>query len=142
MLQRFGDSDPGIRKVSGLDQQSDVCSRVRRDSRLGLDFSYFSVQISRLGLVSVSKKLFTKVSVLSRSRKIILQKSWSRFGLGKSFYRSLSLVSVSVNHFSKVSVSSRVSGFRSKISRKFQKKSITKVLVLKVCGKHSFQSVN
>ena len=38
-------------------------ARVRRDSRLGLDFSYFSVQISGLGLVSVSENHFTEVSV-------------------------------------------------------------------------------
>ena len=48
-----------------------MVGRVRRDSRLGLDFSYFSGQISRLGLVSVSKNHSTEVSVLSRSRKII-----------------------------------------------------------------------
>ena len=63
-------------------------SRVRRDSRLGLDFSYFSVQISRLGLVSVSENHFTEVSVSSRSRK----KAYKKF-------------------------SSRVSCFQSKISR-------------------------
>ena len=33
-----------------LRQQLLMCNRVRRDSRLGLDFLYFSVQISRLGL--------------------------------------------------------------------------------------------
>ena len=96
------------------------------DFSAGLDETLISISISR---ISRSKFL---VLVSSWSRKIILQKSRSRLGLGKSFYRSLSLVSVSENHFSEVSVSSRVSGFRSKISRKFQKKSITKVLVLKV----------
>ena len=50
-------------------------SRVRRDSRLGLDFSYFSFQISRLGLVSDSENHFTEVSVSSLSRK----KAYKRF---------------------------------------------------------------
>ena len=43
--------------------------RVRRDSRLDLNFSRFLVQISRLGLVLVSENHLTKVSVLSRSQK-------------------------------------------------------------------------
>ena len=43
--------------------------RVRHDSRLGLDLSYFLVQISRLGLLLVSESHFVEVSVLSRSRK-------------------------------------------------------------------------
>ena len=53
-------------------------SRVRQDSRLGLDFSYFSVQISRLGLVLVSKNHFTEFSVSSRSRKKAFWKFSSR----------------------------------------------------------------
>ena len=53
----------------------EVFSRVRRDSRLGLDFSYFSVQISRLGLVSVSENHFTEVSVSSRSQKRLIKNS-------------------------------------------------------------------
>ena len=79
----------------------------------GLDETLVSVSISR---ISRSKFL---VSVSYQSRKIILQTSRSRIGLGKSFYKSLSLVSVSKNDFSEVSVLSRVSGFRSKISRNF-----------------------
>ena len=67
--------------------------RVRRDSRLGLDFSHFSVHISHLGLVSVSKNHVTDFSVSSRSQK--------------SFYRILGLVSVSKNHFTEFSVLSR-----------------------------------
>ena len=69
--------------------------RVRRDYRLGLDFSYFSVQISRLGLVSVSKSDVWEFSVSSRSRKTILQNSRSRFGLEISIVKILGLVSVS-----------------------------------------------
>ena len=71
-----------------------VSRRVRRDSRLGLDFSYFTVQISRLGLVLVSKSHFTEFSVSSRSRKIILQNSRSRLGLEKRDFEISRLVSI------------------------------------------------
>ena len=68
-------------------------TRVRRDSCLGLNFSYFSVQISRLGLVLVSKHHFMEFSVSSRSRKIILQNSRSRLVLESRFIKKSRLAS-------------------------------------------------
>ena len=67
--------------------------RVRRDSRLGLDFTYFLVEISRLGIVSVSRNHFTEFSVSSRSRKTFLQNSRSRLSLEKRFIKNSRLVS-------------------------------------------------
>ena len=57
-------------------------------SRLGLGNSYYR----SLGLVSVSKKHFTEVSVSSRSRKIILRKSRYRLSLEISIKPGLGLV--------------------------------------------------
>ena len=62
-------------------------------SRLGLEMSEKKSKISRLGLVSVSKNHFKEVSVSSRSRKIILQKSRSRLGLEKRLIKNSRLVS-------------------------------------------------
>ena len=57
--------------------------RVRRDSCLGLDLSYFLVQISRLGLLLVPENHFVEVSVSSRSQNFNQTWSWSRLGLAK-----------------------------------------------------------
>ena len=55
--------------------------RFLKISRLGLEMSAKWFKISRLGLISISKKRFIEVSVSSWSRKNILQKYRSGFGL-------------------------------------------------------------
>ena len=108
--------------------------RVRRDSRLCLNFSYLSVHISRLGLVSVSENHFTEVSVLSLARKkayknsclesrVFRVKFWEihqeilvSFSISR-ISRSKFLVSVSENHFVEVSVLCRSRNFNQTSSR-------------------------
>ena len=92
--------------------------RFLKISRLGLEKSEKWFKISHLGLISVSKKHFTEVSVSSWSRKNILQKYRSRLSLETknklilslgldleiSLKRSLGLVSVLPNVVSSNSV--------------------------------------
>ena len=77
-------ANPGL---GGL-QFSPGNSRVRRDSRLGLDFSYFSVQISRLGLVSVSENHFTEVSVSSHVSdfRINISRNFLKNSISKAWF--------------------------------------------------------
>ena len=69
--------------------QSKISRNSSINSRLVLDFSHFSVQISRLSLVSVSENHFVEVSVSSQSRiqsnlvsvSSRSRKTWSRLTL-------------------------------------------------------------
>ena len=63
--------------------QSKILRNSSRNSRLVIDFSHFLVQISHLGLVSVSENHFLEVSVSSWSQNFNQTWSWSRLGLAK-----------------------------------------------------------